>query len=263
MSGRATLATARLRLATPATPISVASTSPPQRTTAAARRSCGPRRAPSRPPLDLIQVPLGPRLWSGVAPTALSQPQDSWMWPQTASRGALLLDRREQRLAAEVRAGVAAVAVALAAANGGRGPRPRAPGRASRRGLLVERSKLQSQGVSGTPAPRPKNSTPSIVVPSPCRTVAAAQPARRAAQRVDASRCCRGPGRSASRSAPGPDRLLQPLVDRGEVAGPDHHVGVGRHLDQRGRLPQVPVQVAEGEQLHARGTYPLVCPSGE
>src|SRR3954447_18260272 len=37
------------------------------------------------------------------------------------------------------------------------------------------RSKLQSQGVTGIPAPRPKNSAPSIVVPSPCRTVAALQ----------------------------------------------------------------------------------------
>ena len=46
------------------------------------------------------------------------------------------------------------------------------------------RSKLHSQGVVGMPAPRPKNSTPSIVVPSPCSTVAAFQPAaRRAARR--------------------------------------------------------------------------------
>jgi hypothetical protein len=42
---------------------------------------------------------------------------------------------------------------------------------------VSSRSKLQSQGVTGTPAPRPKNSTPSIDSDSPCRTAAASQPA--------------------------------------------------------------------------------------
>ena len=44
------------------------------------------------------------------------------------------------------------------------------------------------------------------------------------------------------------DRLVEALVDRGEVAGADHHVGVGRHLDQLRGLVEVAVQVAEGEQ---------------
>ena len=73
---------------------------------------------------------------------------------------------------------------------------------------------------------------------------------RRAARRR--SRCCRGRARSASDRGQGADRLLQPLVDRGEVAGADHDVGVGRHLDQLRALLEVAVEVAEGEHLHAR-----------
>ena len=46
------------------------------------------------------------------------------------------------------------------------------------------------------------------------------------------------------------DRLPEALVDRGEVAGGDHRVGLGGALDQVGRLVEVAMQVAEREQLH-------------
>lgn len=42
-------------------------------------------------------------------------------------------------------------------------------------------------------------------------------------------------------------------MHRGEVAGADHHVGLGRHRDQLGRLSEVAVQVAESEQFHRPG----------
>jgi hypothetical protein len=40
-------------------------------------------------------------------------------------------------------------------------------------------------------------------------------------------------------------------MDGSEVSGADHHVGIGGHLDQRRRLLEVAVKVAEGEQFHA------------
>jgi hypothetical protein len=36
-------------------------------------------------------------------------------------------------------------------------------------------------------------------------------------------------------------------MDRGEVAGADHHVGLAASLDQVASGVEVPVQVAEGE----------------
>ena len=89
-----------------------------------------------------IQVPFGPRLRTGVSPIRLSQPQDSWMWPQTASRGRFSSIAREQRRAAEVVAAAVGVAVALrrrvededrALGAGGEHlrPRPRRRGRSS------------------------------------------------------------------------------------------------------------------------------------
>ena len=45
-------------------------------------------------------------------------------------------------------------------------------------------------------------------------------------------------------------------MDRGEVAGPDHDVGVAAALDQGGGSVEVAVQVAEGEQPHPAGTSP-------
>jgi len=41
-------------------------------------------------------------------------------------------------------------------------------------------------------------------------------------------------------------------VDRGEIARGDHDVGVAGHLHESSRLPEIAMQVAEGEQLHAR-----------
>ena len=70
-------------------------------------------------------------------------------------------------------------------ASGGRGPLPRGSGASILVAASSSRSKLQSQGVTGIPPPRPKNSMPSIVVPSPCRTVAALQSDAGLAQGID------------------------------------------------------------------------------
>ena len=118
------------------------------------------------------------------------------------------------------------------------------------------RSKLQSQGVIGTPAPRPKNSTPSISAASPWSTVAALQPA--AASR-SASSVSLLPGTStvgALDRGQRLDRLREALVDRGEVARPDDDVGAGAELDQPSGLIEVAVQVAEGEDPHRRQPTP-------
>jgi hypothetical protein len=47
-------------------------------------------------------------------------------------------------------------------------------------GVLLVRSKLQSQGATGTPPPSPKNVTSSISATSPWSTLAACQPAHAA-----------------------------------------------------------------------------------
>src|SRR5262249_28401743 len=120
------------------------------------------------------QAPLGPRLWSGVPPASLLQPQASWMWPKTARRGRC--------------SSIAASSAGLPKPPSGPSQWPfggecRTSTAPSGQGASIatasssERSKLHSQGVVGTPAPSPKYSIPSIVVPSPCRTVAALPPA--------------------------------------------------------------------------------------
>jgi hypothetical protein len=48
------------------------------------------------------------------------------------------------------------------------------------------------------------------------------------------------------------ERLLEPTVNRGEVARGDHDVGVAGHVRELPRLLDVAMQIAEGEQLHAR-----------
>ena len=174
----------------------------------------------------------------------------------------LLFDPLEQRRAAEVVAARRSRRSGPWAASGGRGPRPRGSRPSSPPAAASSRSKLQSQGVTGTPAPRPKNSTPSIVRASPCRTAAASQPAAasRSASSVSLLPGTRTVGVSIAASAA--IVSLEPLVDRGEVAGADHDVGLGRHLDQLRRLVEVAVQVAEGEELHRRETYPLAAGRG-
>jgi hypothetical protein len=47
----------------------------------------------------------------------------------------------------------------------------------------------------------------------------------------------------------GVNRLLEALVDRGQVAGGDHHVGFLRALHQSRALLEVAVDVAEGEEV--------------
>jgi len=99
---------------------------------------------------------------------------------------------------------------------------------------------------------------PSIVVPAPCRTVAALQAA--AASRSASGLVVAGDehGRRLD-SSQRPDRLAETLVNGGEVASADHHVRLGGHRDQLGRLIEVPVQVAEGEQLHAPNLAGRAC----
>ncbi len=128
MSGRATLATARLRLATPATRISVARTSParlgPLDSTAALELDPGAGRAEvaDRRRADLALA----------APGLVDVAADRQPRP-------LLLDRPQQRRAAEFGAVGAGVAVAAWAASGGpaRRPRGRRASIAARR-LVVE-----------------------------------------------------------------------------------------------------------------------------
>ena len=173
MSGRATLATARLRLATPATRISVARTSPAR---------LGPLA--STLPRARSRCRSGRGCGAASRRSAPSQPQDSWMWPQTASRGRFSSIARSS-------AGLPKWVPSPALSQWPWGGECRTSTAPSGQGASIaaasssSRSKLQSQGVTGMPAPRPKNSTPSIVVPSPCRTVAASQPRGGVAQRVD------------------------------------------------------------------------------
>src|SRR5688572_21433386 len=47
------------------------------------------------------------------------------------------------------------------------------------------------------------------------------------------------------------ERLLEPTVNRGEVARGDHDVGVAGHVRELPRLIDVAMQVAEGVKLHA------------
>ena len=94
------------------------------------------RRPPQVPPRRLsqgsIQVPVGPEVADGrLADQALAAPG----LVDVAADGEprlLLLDRPQQRRAAEVVAAAVRVAVAPAAASGGRGPRPPGRARASR-----------------------------------------------------------------------------------------------------------------------------------
>ena len=151
---------------------------------------------------------------AATSPTALAQPQASWMWPKTTSRGRF--------------SSTAASSASLPKWVSGSPPsqwpfggewrtstQPSGAGAIAAAASSSERSKLQSQGVVGIPAPRPKNSTrrsscPRRAAPSP----PASRPPRRAARRP--SRCCRGRGSSASRSAPAP--RSSPPAPRGSEA---------------------------------------------
>src|SRR5687768_10335253 len=96
------------------------------------------------------------------------------MWPHTTSRGRLLsIVRRTASLPSDLRGEPSRYPF------GGECTTSTAPsGQGSSIGSASSslRSKLQGQGVTGTPAPSPKKGTPSISVPSPCRTVADGQP---------------------------------------------------------------------------------------
>ena len=57
---------------------------------------------------------------------------------------------------------------------------------------------------------------------------------------------------------------VEAVVDRGEVAGADHDVGIGAQLDELGGLVEVAVQVGEGEEFQTPTTvsqYPGRCSS--
>ena len=93
---------------------------------------------------------------------------------------------------------------------------------------------------------------PPISVPLPWRTVAAAQPpqASRRASSVSLLPGITIVGVSIRDSAS--IVSLEPLVLRGEVAGADHDVGVGRGGHELLGGGQIVVEVAEGEKLHGR-----------
>ena len=111
----------------------------------------------------------GPRLITRVGPIATPGPTARGCVRRARARGRLASIAREDRLAAQVPASLGPRG--RAAASGRRARRPRDTPRASAAASSSVRSKLQSQGVTGTPAPRPKNATPSISAPSPCSTV--------------------------------------------------------------------------------------------
>ncbi len=181
MSGRATFATARFRLATPATPISVARTRP-------ARSGFEP------PPSD----PEGDPETAAPPPEAATRSRSRYR----PARGSAAASRRPCSGSPRPRGCGRRRPAAAPSARPPRGaPCCRSGCRDRRRrsgpcggewrtstapsgaGAIIvaasssERSKLQSQGVVGIPAPSPKNSSPSISSPSPCSTVAAGQPA--------------------------------------------------------------------------------------
>ena len=166
--------------------------------------TAGRRRLP-RPAVAQAssQVPVGPRLRTGVSPIRLSQPQDSWMWPQTASRGRFSSIAREQRLAAEVVAAAVRVAVALGRRvededGAPRGSRRASPWRRRRRG--------RSSSPTASPGCRRRARRTRPRRPSSLRRAGRwptpRPPPPRAAPRR--SRCCLGPEPSGPRSSPAP-----------------------------------------------------------
>ena len=115
------------------------------------------------------------------------------------------------------------------------------------------RSKLQSQGVIGTPAPRPKN----------CDAVDLGRRRRggrwRRSQPAAASRSASSvsllPGTStvgASIAASASIVSARPSWIEAKSPAADHDVGVGAELDQAGGAVEVAVQVGEGEDPHRR-----------
>src|SRR5918994_2105943 len=121
-----------------------------------------------------IDLPSGPRLITRVGPTVDSSPQLSWMWPHRAmvgrassiARSTASLPRCVPRLRSTWPFG--GEWTTSTAPSG----QPDSIAVAS----SSSRSKLQSHGVTGTPAPSPKKARPSISVGSPCRTVAVSHP---------------------------------------------------------------------------------------
>src|SRR5215218_7555160 len=102
------------------------------------------------------------------------------MWPQTASRGRFSSIARSS---AGLPKWVSSPALSQCPSGGEcrTSTAPSGQGASMPAASSSSRSKLHCQGVTGMPAPRPKNSIPAIVIPSPCRTRADSQP--RAASR--------------------------------------------------------------------------------
>ena len=148
--------------------------------------------------------------------------------PADRERRALRLDRLEDRLAAEVVAGARLVAVALRRGVDDQHRALRAVGQLLR-GLVLVEVEAPVPGRDrdpGSEAEEPR----AVDLRRPRRGGRSPRPIprrRRAAR--PRSRCCRAPGRSARAiGCQRVDRLLEALVDRGEVAGGDHDVGVAR-----------------------------------
>ena len=102
------------------------------------------------------------------------------------------------------------------------------------------------------PAPRPKNVLAVDLGASPCRTVAASQPAQAARS---ASSVSLFPGTSTvgvSIAAERLDRLLEPRWTEAKSPAADHDVGVAERSTRIPRAVEVAVKVAEGEQPHGR-----------
>ena len=172
------------------------------------------------------------------------------MCPQTAS-GGCLRDRVEDRLAAEVLAGSSSDRSAPAGASARPAQRLGAAGQPLV-GLVLGQVEAPVPGRRRDPRSEPEELDPvdlgRLAVEHGRRAPAAAGGAQRVLGLVVTGNEHR---RSLDRSE-GVDRLLEPVVLIGEVAGGDHDVVVGAALDQRSRPVEVAVQVAEGEELHRR-----------
>ena len=194
-------------------------------------------------------TPFGPRLWTGVEPIALSHPHESWMWPQTATRG----------LTSSIAAAIAGLPSSVPEPSRSQWPRggewrtsTASSGQSASRSAAASssRSKLQSHGVVGIPAPRPKKVTPSSSAESAVQHRRGLPVLRGLAERVLGLVVAgHEEGRRLDRGQRA-DRVVEALVDRGEVAGADHDVEVARALDEARRRVEVHVQVAEREGLH-------------
>ena len=143
--------------------------------------------------------------------------------------------------------------------SGGRGRRPSGQSPSIEAAAVSSRSKLQSQGVTGMPPLRGRRTRPrrSIRI-RPCQADA---PSQTALASRSASSVSLFPGTrivGVSIAARGAIVSARPSwTERRSQPAPITDVGVGRQLDKFGRLLEVAVKVAEGEDFHRANLHRL------